>query len=204
VKETLLKNNGVGIRPFRPDDVPLLFEAARESLNELRAYMSWCGPDYSLEDSRAFIAQCDSAWKKGEQYNFAIFDAQDDTLLGSVGLNHVDRVNRCANIGYWVRRTRTRHGVATAATRLIAVFGLGKLGLHRLEILVPSNNPASQRVAKKAGAQFEGVLRNKLMLANEPHDAVLYSVTPEDLIAPATPLVAKAATVAPDASTLND
>jgi RimJ/RimL family protein N-acetyltransferase len=57
-----------------------------------------------------------------------------------VGLTRVDWVNRFANIGYWVRHSRTRLGIATTATRLIAAFGLKKLGLHRLEILIPGHN----------------------------------------------------------------
>ena len=117
--------------------------------------MTWCRPDYSLEDSESFIAKCDSDWEKEEQYNFAIVDMRDGTLLGSVGLNRIDRAHNFANIGYWVRRTRTRRGVATAATLLIARFGLKELGFHRLEILIPVNNMASQRIAQKAGAKFE-------------------------------------------------
>ncbi len=146
--------------------------------------MTWCRPDYSLKDSQAFVASCNSDWEKEEQYNFAIFDVRDKTLIGSIGLNRVDQLNRCANIGYWVRQTRTQRGAATAATRLIASFGLNELGLQRLEILVPCHNLASQRVAQKAGAQFEGVLRNRLILTNTLFDARLYSLVPADLIPP--------------------
>ena len=194
MKQTLLTDNWVGIRPFRPDDIPLLFDAVRESVNDLCAFMTWCRPDYSLEDSGSFIAKCDSDWEKGEQYNFAIVDMKDGTLLGSVGLNRIDRAHNFANIGYWVRRTRTRRGVATAATRLIARFGLKELGFHRLEILIPVNNMASQRIAQKAGAKFEGILRNRLILANKLHDAFLFSLTSGDLIPP-PPLSTAAATV---------
>ena len=177
----LLKDNPISIRRFRPDDTPFLFNAVRESINELCAFMMWCHPDYSLEDSRAFIASCNSDWEKGNQYNFAVFDVRDETLLGSVGLNHINRAHNFANIGYWVRQSRTRHGVATAATKLIAGFGLKELEFHRLEILVACNNVASQRVAQKAGAKFEGVLQKRLVLADGLHDAFLYSLVAADL-----------------------
>jgi RimJ/RimL family protein N-acetyltransferase len=35
---------------------------------------------------------------------------------------------------------------------------------------------ASQRVAQKANATFEGVLRRKLVIAGEPHDGVVYAL----------------------------
>jgi len=181
------KDSPVGIRRFRPDDGPLLFAAVNESVSGLCRFMTWCHRDYSLEDSRAFVAKCNADWEKGKQYNFAIFDIRDETLLGCIALNRIDPVNRCGNIGYWVRRTRWRRGVATAATRLIAEFGLNELGLQRLEILVPRHNMASKRVAEKAGARFEGFLRKKLVLAGKTHDAHLYSLIPADLTPPLPP-----------------
>jgi RimJ/RimL family protein N-acetyltransferase len=71
--------------------------------------------------------------------------------------------------------------VATAATLLIATFALKDLGLNRLEFLVPAGNLASQRVAQKVAAKFEGVLRNRLMLGGKTQDAVVYSLVVEDL-----------------------
>jgi RimJ/RimL family protein N-acetyltransferase len=143
--------------------------------------MTWCHRDYSLEDCRAFIARCRADWEKGKEFNFAVFDVRDETLLGCIALNRIDRTNLSANIGYWVRQTWARHGVAAAATRLIAEFGLNEVGLQRLEILVPCHNLASQRVAEKIGAQFEGVLRKRVVLNDKTYDARLYSLVPGDL-----------------------
>lgn len=176
-----MNDNPVSIRRFRPDDAPSLFNAVRESIDELCAFMTWCRPDYSLEDARDFIARSASVWEKGEQYNFAIVDASEESLLGSIGLNRIDRVNKFASIGYWVRWPRTRHGVATAATRLIARFGLKELGFHRLELIVPDHNVASRRVAEKVGAKFEGVSRERVILAHSVHDAFVYSLVAADL-----------------------
>jgi len=46
---------------------------------------------------------------------------------------------------------------------------------------VAVGNVASQRAVEKAGAHREGVLRNRLILGDEPVDAVLYSLVPMDL-----------------------
>jgi len=181
MEPVILRENVTCIRRFRPDDAARLFPAVRESVNELCRFMTWCHPDYSLDECDAFIARSATGWERGEQYNFAIFDAMDQTLLGSVGLNRLDRTNRSANIGYWVRRSRTQCGTATAALRLIAGFGLQELNLRRLEILVPDHNVASRRVAEKAGAKFEGLLRNRIVLGDIFHDARLFSLVPEDL-----------------------
>src|SRR4029077_10624745 len=101
---------------------------------------------------------------------FAILDLKDETFLGSVGLSHINRTHKVANMGIWVRSSRTRRGVAAAATRLIASFAFQELHLSRMEILVASNNQPSIRVAEKVRARAEGVLRNKLNLSGRPHN----------------------------------
>jgi RimJ/RimL family protein N-acetyltransferase len=143
--------------------------------------MPWCHTDYSIEESRAWVESRAEAWKKGTQYDFVITDARDGSFLGGCGLNHIDHNNRIANLGYWVRTSRTKKGVASAAARLLAQFGLGKLKLNRIEIMAAVGNKASQRVAEKVGAKREGILRNRRVVRERVYDVVMFSLIPEDL-----------------------
>ena len=104
------------------------------------------------------------AWEKGTEYEFAIIDAKDGSFLGGCGLNQINYKKRIANLGYWVRTSRTKRGVASAAVRLLAQFGLGKLKLNRIEIMAAVGNKASQRVAEKVGARREGILRKRIVV----------------------------------------
>lgn len=170
------QNDFIIVRPFRVGDALPMYEAARESAEQLRAWMTWCQADFSLADAEAFVTQSARAWAHGEQYSFAIVDARDNAFLGSVGLNHLNPAHKFANVGYWVRNTAAGRGVATVAVQQVAAFGLGELGLNRLEFLIPTINVASQRVAQKVGAKFEGVLRNRLVISGHSHDAAMYSL----------------------------
>ena len=98
-----------------------------------------------------------------------------------MGINHLDPLHGIGNIGYWVRTSAQNQDVATEGTRLIAGFGFEQLGLSRLEIVMLTTNSASRRVAEKAGAVFEGVQRNRLLVAGRPGDACMYSLIPGDL-----------------------
>lgn len=171
-----LSNNVVKIRRYSTDDIPLLFEAARESINEMFTWMPWCHPNYSLEESESFILFGEDAWNRKIEFAFAVFDVESEQFLGGVGLNQFNHKNNFANLGYWVRSRQTRRGVATAAALLAAKFGFEDLGLYRIEIIAAKANLASQRVAEKAGAEREGILRNRLLLHNKPHDAVMFSL----------------------------
>jgi RimJ/RimL family protein N-acetyltransferase len=178
--EFLVSDGNIGLRQFTVEDVPVLFNAIRESMTQLSAWMIWAHPGYSIEDTQSFVLKCGPGWEKGEQYSFAIIDVHDGEFLGSVGLSAVNRAHGFANLGYWVHTRKTRNGVASSATRMAARFSFESLKLNRVELLVPTPNVASQRVAEKAGAKGEGLLRKRLQLNGVAHDAFVYSFVPED------------------------
>ncbi len=177
---TELSNDVVKIRRYCADDIPLLFEAARESTDEMLAWLSWCHPNYTVEESRSFVLSSETTWDEKTRFAFAVLDVNSGLFLGGVGLNSINRKNNFANLGYWVRSSQTGRGVATAATLLAAKFGFEDLGLNRIEILTAVGNAASQRVAEKAGAKKEGILRSRIVLHDRPQDAVMYSLIADD------------------------
>jgi len=179
--EAELTDGSIVIRAFRDSDTALLYEAVRESIPEVSKWLPWCHENYSIEESHEFVSRRELASQGDEWYSFAVFDKASAKFLGGVGLNFINRVHQMANLGYWVRTSAIRRGVATAATRLTARFGFEQLGLHRIEIVMAVGNIASQRVAEKAGAVREGILRKRLLINGTPHDAVLYSLVREDL-----------------------
>src|SRR5438876_10709428 len=157
-----LINTNILVRPYSPDDIPALFEAARSSIPELSEWMPWCHPDYSIAETKSFILSRPEQWAKGAEYGFGVFSREDGRFLGGVGMNFINRVHQMANLGYWVRSSETGRGVAAKAARLVAQFGFERLAFQRIEILAATGNIASQRVAEKTGALKEGVLRNRL------------------------------------------
>lgn len=177
-----LLDQGLLLRTYREGDAPLLFEAVRESIPEVSRWLPWCHPNYSIEESREFVASRHGAAQGDEHYSFAVFDTSDPRrLLGGAGINFINRVHQFANLGYWVRTSAAGQGIATRATRVAARFGFEQLRIQRIEIVAAVKNVASQRVAERAGAVREGILRNRLLIHGEPQDAVMYSLLRRDL-----------------------
>ena len=181
-----VSNDEVRIRRYCTEDIPHLFEAARESVNEMFPWMSWCHPDYSIAESNAYIVSREAAWNQKSDFDFAILDVKTGRFLGGVGLNQFNRDHSFGNLGYWVRSSSTGRGVASTAARLAAQLGFEDLGVERLEIVVALGNVASEKVAEKMKAKREGVLRNRLLLHDRPHDATMFSLVPADLLTRAT------------------
>ena len=176
-----LRDEDVAIRPFLPADAQPLFEAIQESRAEVDPWLSDLAATRSVSDVETFIARQPDVWAKGGAYNFAILDHRTGTLLGGCGLTQVNPRHRFANMYYWVRTGHTRRGIATQGVRLLARFGFEIVALARIEIVVPVGNRASIRVAEKAGASREGILRSRIMLHGVLRDAVMFSLVQEDL-----------------------
>jgi RimJ/RimL family protein N-acetyltransferase len=147
--------------------------------------MEWCSPAYSVKDSTEFVVTRPAEWDEDEHYSFVIEETATGRFLGGAGLNFINRIHNFANLGYWVRTSATGHGIASAAVRLVARFGFLEQGFSRLEILAALGNVASQRVADRAGARREGVLRKRLHIHGQVLDAVLFSLVAEDVASPA-------------------
>ena len=136
--------------------------------------MPWSHPDYSIEETRSWLAMQVQAFQQRTTFEFAITSASG-LYLGGCGLNQVDALNQRANLGYWVRSSAAGQGVATAAVRLVRDWGFAQTDLVRLEVLVAVGNTASRRVAEKSGAVYEGTLRSRLLVHGTRHDAALYA-----------------------------
>ena len=168
----------ISLRPYRIEDAPAAHAAAMASVAEIQPFGPWCHPGLTLEDVRAWIDKQVQAFDALEAFEFAIL-GDGGEHLGGCGLNQIDQVNRRANLGYWVRTSATRRGVATAAIREITRWAFESTDLIRLEVVVSTRNVASLRAAEKAGAVREGVLRSRLLLHGTAHDAVLFSFVRE-------------------------
>jgi ribosomal-protein-serine acetyltransferase len=181
LSSTALTDGELRLRPLEHSDRDSVYEAVTESTAEISPWLPWCHPGYSSADTVAFIESCITAWAQQAHFPFGVFEAATGRYLGGTGLNHIDRANRQGVIGYWIRTSATRRGVASRAVRILARFAFESLQLTRIEIVARPENTASRRVAEKVGARFEAIARNRIVQHGKAYDAALYSLIPSDL-----------------------
>jgi RimJ/RimL family protein N-acetyltransferase len=175
------EKNGIIVRPLSPDDSKAFYRAVRESIDELSCWMPWCSPHYSLQDAEQWTSYCQRAWEQKSEFPLGVFEAATGRLIGGTGINHINNAYRIGNIGYWIATLFTGQGIARTAARMAADIGFNDLGFTRLEIVALTHNLASQRVAESVGATRECIARNRLYFHGKPHEAVVYSLVPEDM-----------------------
>lgn len=174
----ILEESGFLLRPFRRSEAEAFVAAVRESHATVGRWMPWARADYSIEEAVTWFRFCAKARRAGSAYEFGIFDGTTGQLIGGAGANQINPASNMCNLGYWVRESRQREGAATAAVRMLTRYAFGTLNLTRAEIVVAVGNVASLEVARRSGAEQECVARNRLVLADGPTGAHVFSIVP--------------------------
>ncbi|MGA3254186.1 MAG: GNAT family protein [Mycobacterium sp.] len=118
--------------------------------------------------------------RKGRMLPYVI--ELDGRFCGQLTIGNVTHgALRSAWIGYWVSRSATGGGVATAALALGLDHCFGSVMLHRVEATVRPENAASRAVLAKVGFREEGLLRRYLEVDRAWRDHLLVAITVEEV-----------------------
>jgi RimJ/RimL family protein N-acetyltransferase len=98
-------------------------------------------------------------WSEGDHASFSVVEAATGRFAGNVSLHRIDREQANASIGYRTAAWARGRGAATAAVTQVTIWSFTSLGIQRVELCHAVANPASCRVAVKAGYAMEGTLR---------------------------------------------
>lgn len=174
-----LRTEQLVLREFSDNDLDMVREAASDEL--IPAITSVPVP-YTDADGRAYVERNRARISQSVGYSFAIADAANDRALGQIGVWLRDLGSGRASIGYWVRPSARRRGVATAALRTASRWALSFPEIARVELFVELWNTASWTTAENAGFHREGVLRSWQEISGTPRrDMYVYSLIPADL-----------------------
>ncbi|WP_246212421.1 GNAT family N-acetyltransferase [Streptomyces abyssomicinicus] len=102
-------------------------------------------------------------------------DTHDDTLLGRVSPQRFQRLTGQAEISCWTAPAARGRGICPAAVDAATAWTFGEIGLVRVELLHFTANPASCRVAGKAGYAVEGTRHRAMRHLDGWHDTRLHA-----------------------------
>jgi RimJ/RimL family protein N-acetyltransferase len=173
-----LSDGVVSLRHWRRDDAPALVAACQDP--EIPRWTSVPVP-YTAEDARAYLAALPPAMVDGARCSFALV-ADGDEPVGNIGFPRLSWPDERAEVGYWLAAPARGRGLVTRAVRLITEWGLREVGFHRIELLAATENPASLRVAERAGFTREGLLRSYALAHGVRLDMVMFSRLASDVV----------------------
>lgn len=161
------------LRPWRESDLHSLVAACQDP--EISRWTAVPYP-YGEHDGRAYLLHRYDAVSAGVAAPFAIVEAPDGGLLGSMALNHLEWRHARAEAGYWLAREARGHGHATRALGMICAWGFDELALERIDLLAATTNHPSQHVAERAGFTREALLRSYMRTRDGRQDMIAYGL----------------------------
>jgi RimJ/RimL family protein N-acetyltransferase len=174
------------LRNPMPGDGAELNAAIHETFDELKEWMPWAQTLPSVEESEENIRHAYAKWILREDLRISIFDKVTGAFAGSTGLHQINWEVPTFEIGYWLRKSFLRKGIATESTNALARFAFKEFKAKRVVLKCNSKNQKSISVIERLGFEFEGCLRNDEIGLTEgqlgTRDTLVYSLlTPDRL-----------------------
>jgi ribosomal-protein-alanine N-acetyltransferase len=154
--DPVLADDLIRLVPLTPAHEPALARLVQDE--DVRTYTR-VPTEPSEEFAASWLRTYEEGWRDGSRAGFAI-EAHDGRFLGLGLFVKLEPGARQGEIGYVVGPTARGRGVASRTLRLLTEWGFAQLGLERIELWIDTTNPASERVAERAGYVREGVLRS--------------------------------------------
>lgn len=172
--KTLVGDN-VYLLPISLDDV----EKYAEMVNDIKVsvglgYLSYTNI-IDFESEKEFLISV----KKEKM--FAVRLLENDNLLGNIGFNSVDLLNRTATMGIMLGNSNyQRKGYGIEAVKLILDYGFSFLNLRNISLSVFEYNEAAYNLYKKAGFKEVGRLRKAVEIMGKTYDVIIMDMLKEE------------------------
>lgn len=137
------------------DDAEELALRVDENREYLRRWASWVDRTTTRSDSQKFVRTCLESAISGTGYHYALL--LDAEIVGLVTFNTIEKINRCATLGYWLAKSQTGRGLMTTAAKALI-----REGFRQLEFEFKRGSPLETipvKLSVRLGLKKEGVLR---------------------------------------------
>ena len=173
-----LSDGVVRLRLMGDADLPAIVAAVQDP--EIPRYTTV--PDtYGEEEARHWQRMATTGVAAGTDLPTLIVAADDDRLLGAVGVHGLDPATGRCSAGYWVAAPARGRGVASRALALLCRYAFEQLEVKRIELWIDPENAPSLGVARRVGFSREGLLRSFMPIKGRRRDMLMYSLLPGEL-----------------------
>lgn len=173
----ILEGKRIRLRQLVCNDAESIYQNARD--REIGRYTHVPYP-YRVETARDFIRLARRLERRGRAVVFGIEELETGKIIGIMNYFRIDRINRSAELGYWLGKKHWRKGFTLEALNLIIGWMFREQKLVRITARVWRPNIASARLLEKAGFRFEAGLRKGAFYRRRWLDILCYAILREE------------------------
>lgn len=152
------------MRPPQPGDGPIVFEAVRESLPELRLFLAslpWVAGEQSVAASESWCRSAQANFLLRKDLPFLLFEKGTHALVGASGLHRPVWETPKVEVGYWGRTSRRGNGFVAEGVNALVQYAFDRIGAVRVELVTDEANARARKVAERCRFALEGILRDE-------------------------------------------
>ena len=161
---------------YRGGELQALFEAVATSADHLSPWLAWASVEPLEQRLGDFISHSVEAFGRRDNYNYAIWNLAETTLVGGAGL-HLRLGPGRIEIGYWVRAGWLRRGIASAAARALTTAAFQLTGMEEVHIHCDEANVASAGVPRGLGFRLRRTIDDEVSACAEVGRSMEWAIT---------------------------
>ena len=166
------------LRLLQLADAEELFALTDVNRRYLRQWLPWLDGVTQVEDSRDFIAR--AMQQSAEQEGLVTAICDGGRIVGTIGFNRIEQLDRTGYIGYWLAESHRGQGIMTESCRSLIKYGFATLKLDRVVIACATENQRSRAIPLRLGFTHAGVMRDAEWLYNEFVEHDIYALLQRD------------------------
>ena len=173
---SILINDDLLLRSYKPEDAPELFRCVDGSRAHLRPFLNWVDHTTRVEHSLQFIQMSIAQQAAGEGMALGIYLQQERKLIGGIGMHQYNRDQKRAQIGYWMSDKFCGKGLMSRSAERFVDFLFRKVDLNKIEIHSLPENTRSLALAQRLGARQEGHIRQSYLRFGKLEDIIITGI----------------------------
>lgn len=151
-----IKTASLLLRQFAESDLQNVFKGLSDP-----DIIKYYGVSFStLEETKEQMKFFANLEDSGTGIWWAICSLDDHTFYGGGGLNNLSKEHKKAEVGFWLLKEFWGRDIMSEAMPLICNYGFDKLGLHRIEGFVETENINCKKAIEKLGFKLEGTMQD--------------------------------------------
>ncbi|MCR5581306.1 MAG: GNAT family N-acetyltransferase [Pseudobutyrivibrio sp.] len=173
-----INTNRLSLRILGKESAPLVLDFYNRNKDIFEKYEPIMGEDfYTLDHQKRVLEFEHNNILKLIMLRYWIFERNNPRqIVGTVSFRNIVRpIYQSCTIGYKMDRDYMNRGYCSEAISATVPLIAKELGIHRFEALVLPDNAPSIHMLEKLGFQYEGTLRDKIIINGARLDHRMYA-----------------------------
>ncbi|WP_313182497.1 GNAT family N-acetyltransferase [Lacrimispora sp.] len=139
-------------------------------------------PLIDVETAKGIIIRYKNSFNEDFAIRWGIELKESNIIIGTCGFHNWNHRHKRAEIGYELHEDYWGKGYAKEAIKTIIEYGFSNMQLSRIEAMVYPENKNSEKLLRKIGFDYEGLLKGYAFFRNKQQDLKMFSLLNNDLL----------------------